>query len=236
MGGGRRRPLYVDVVVAVVVIALIGVVGVWLNGRSGGSDRSSALVPADGGSSQGGPTEPRTVETVPVVTGSVPRSSSGDDGGQGGATRSTLPREQRAKVSGTAAAVSRLVLRNASGAEATVVIKRGKLEAQAEGATNGAVLGEECDFDEDADAAMPLDITVEAAAPPAAYSLSVEMDFRAPTDFDRSSPSLVVDTEALHSPDTRVCIFRHENRPIFATVRGNGVTSASPRGWVLVAG
>jgi len=62
------------------------------------------------------------------------------------------------------------------------------------------------------------------------------MDLQAPADFDRSSPSLVVDTEALHSSDTRVCIFRHENRPIFATVRGNGVTSASTRGWVIVAG
>ena len=147
MGGGRRRPWYVDIGAAIVVLALVGVIGVRLNSRSGGSAPTSTL-PIDDVPEQVGPTEPRTVETVPVVTGSVPATVRDDDSGKGGgATRSTLPREQRATVSGTAAAVSRLVLRNASGAEATVEIRRGKLQGYAEGATHGAVLGDECDYD-----------------------------------------------------------------------------------------
>jgi len=239
MRGGRQRPWFVDAIAAVTALVLVGVIGVAVNGRA---NRSNPSVPSPAATTEAAgavdQTVPRTVATVPLVTASVPSTASdqGDDGRGGNAAPSTLPREFRSKVSGTATATSRLVLRNASGDEATVVIERGKLGRYAAGARNGAVLGEECEYDEDADAAMPLDITISAAAPPAAYSLSVEMDLQTPSDFDRSSPALSVDTEALHSPDTRVCIFRRENRPIFAAVEGNGVSRASTQGWVIVSG
>ena len=239
MRGGRQRPWYVGALAVVGVLVLTGVIGLALNDRANRSDLAlPSAAPTTEGEQAVDETVPHTVETVPLVTASVPSTASdqGDVGQGGNAAPSTLPPEFRAKVSGTAAATSRFVLRNASGDEATVVIERGTLGRYATGSRNGAVLGEECEYDEDADAAMPLDITIEAAAPPAAYSLSMEMDLQTPTDFDRSSPVLSVDTEALHSPDTRVCIYRRENRPIFAAVEGTGVRSASTRGWVIVSG